>query len=141
MTGDRLIVDQLPGAKRCRLIEKCRLVALLALGGTAEIYLARRPGASGVSKFLAIKRILPGFSDNEAFANMFIAEAKICRAYGAAVVVMLPPRVIGVGTSAAGFVPTTRRSSSVVDSTWPRTVTGSDPPSCSSSPEPVPVLA
>ncbi|MCB0347464.1 MAG: serine/threonine protein kinase, partial [Bdellovibrionales bacterium] len=43
----------------------------------AEVYLAKAPGAEGVSKFLAIKRILPQYTTNEDFIEMFKAEAKI----------------------------------------------------------------
>ncbi len=43
----------------------------------AEIFLAKAPGVSGISKFLAIKRILPQYSDNEDFIRMFKDEAKI----------------------------------------------------------------
>lgn len=53
------------------------LLDKIQTGGMAEIYLARRPGASGVSKFLAIKRILPQFSEQKEFIEMFKDEAKI----------------------------------------------------------------
>jgi serine/threonine protein kinase len=53
------------------------LLEKLQTGGMAEIYLARRPGAKGVSKFLAIKRILPQFSEQQEFIDMFQDEAKI----------------------------------------------------------------
>lgn len=53
------------------------LLEKLAAGGMAEVYLAKSIGANGVSKFLAIKRILPQFSDNEEFIDMFKEEAKI----------------------------------------------------------------
>ncbi len=53
------------------------LLEKIQTGGMAEIYLARRPGASGVSKFLAIKRILPQFCEQHEFIEMFKAEAKI----------------------------------------------------------------
>jgi serine/threonine protein kinase len=53
------------------------LLEKLAAGGMAEIYLAKAPGAENVSKFVAIKRILPQFSKNEEFINMFKEEAKI----------------------------------------------------------------
>jgi eukaryotic-like serine/threonine-protein kinase len=49
----------------------------IAMGGMAEIYLARAPGASGVSKLVAIKRILPQFSEQAEFIEMFKDEAKI----------------------------------------------------------------
>lgn len=53
------------------------LLEKIQTGGMAEIYLARRPGASGVSKFLAIKRILPQYSEQREFIEMFKDEAKI----------------------------------------------------------------
>lgn len=53
------------------------LLEKLAAGGMAEVYLAKSTGANGVNKFLAIKRILPQFSDNAEFISMFKEEAKI----------------------------------------------------------------
>ncbi len=43
----------------------------------AEVFLASTIGAEGFSRRVAIKRVLPGFSDNEAFARMFVDEAQI----------------------------------------------------------------
>jgi serine/threonine-protein kinase len=53
------------------------LLEKLASGGMAEVYLARSSGAVGVTKFVAIKRILPQYSDNAEFIDMFKEEAKI----------------------------------------------------------------
>lgn len=53
------------------------LLEKLATGGMAEVFLAKSLGASGVNKFLAIKRILPQYSDNKDFIDMFKEEAKI----------------------------------------------------------------
>lgn len=53
------------------------LLEKLASGGMAEVFLAKSMGASGVNKFLAIKRILPQYSDNKEFIDMFKEEAKI----------------------------------------------------------------
>lgn len=53
------------------------LLEKIATGGMAEIYLARATGAENVSKFFAIKRILPQFSQNYEFVQMFKEEAKI----------------------------------------------------------------
>lgn len=53
------------------------LLEKLAMGGMAEVYLAKSTGANGVNKFLAIKRILPQYSENEEFIDMFKEEAKI----------------------------------------------------------------
>lgn len=56
---------------------KYLLLERLAAGGMAEVYLAKSSGAGGVAKFLAIKRILPQYSDNPEFIDMFKEEAKI----------------------------------------------------------------
>lgn len=53
------------------------LLEKFAMGGMAEIYLARNQGTSGVSKFFAIKRILPQFTEQIEFIDMFKDEAKI----------------------------------------------------------------
>jgi serine/threonine protein kinase len=49
-------------------------------GGMAEVFLARRIGAEGFSRRVAIKRILPGASGNSAFASLFIGEARLSAA-------------------------------------------------------------
>ena len=56
---------------------KYLLLERLAMGGMAEVYLAKSFGAGGISKFVAVKRILPQFSDNQDFIDMFKEEAKI----------------------------------------------------------------
>jgi serine/threonine-protein kinase len=53
------------------------LLEKLAAGGMAEVYLAKSAGANGVNKFVAIKRILPQFSNNQEFIEMFHEEAKV----------------------------------------------------------------
>ena len=53
------------------------LLEKLAAGGMAEVYLAKKIAASGVQKFVAVKRILSQFSDSENYIQMFKAEAKI----------------------------------------------------------------
>jgi serine/threonine-protein kinase len=47
------------------------------MGGMAEVYLARSIGAGGVGKFVAVKRILPQFSEQTEFVDMFKDEASI----------------------------------------------------------------
>lgn len=53
------------------------LLERIASGGMAEVYLAKSTANSGISKFIAIKRILPQFSENPEFIEMFKEEAKI----------------------------------------------------------------
>lgn len=43
----------------------------------AEVFVGSTVGAEGFSRRIAIKRVLPGYSDNVGFAQMFVAEAQI----------------------------------------------------------------
>ena len=43
----------------------------------AEVFFGSMLGAEGFQRRVAIKRVLPGYSENPAFAQMFIAEAQI----------------------------------------------------------------
>jgi serine/threonine protein kinase len=54
-----------------------KILKKIATGGMAEVFLAKRVGVKGFEKLLAIKRILPQFSENEDFIAMFIDEAKL----------------------------------------------------------------
>ncbi|RAL25090.1 hypothetical protein DL240_02425 [Lujinxingia litoralis] len=56
---------------------KYQLIDRIAVGGMAEVYLARSVGAEGVEKTLVIKKILPELASDARFVEMFIAEAKI----------------------------------------------------------------
>lgn len=53
------------------------LLERLAMGGMAEVFLARGIGADNIGKFIAIKRILPQFAESPEFIEMFKEEAKI----------------------------------------------------------------
>jgi len=56
---------------------KYSLVAKLATGGMAEIFLARLQGAAGFDKLVCIKRLLPHLSKDAQLVNMFMSEARI----------------------------------------------------------------
>ncbi len=56
---------------------KYLLLEKVAAGGMAEVYLAKSTGVTGLNKFFAIKRILPQFSSNEEFVDMFKEEANV----------------------------------------------------------------
>lgn len=56
---------------------KYLLLEKLAAGGMAEVYLAKSNAANGLNKFVAIKRILPQYSSNDDFIEMFKEEAKV----------------------------------------------------------------
>ena len=53
------------------------LLERLAVGGMAEVYLAKCFGAAGYEKLVALKRILPTIAEDDEFIAMFIDEAKI----------------------------------------------------------------
>ncbi len=56
---------------------KYTLVAKLATGGMAEIFLARLQGAGGFEKLVCVKRILPHLAKDQQLVTMFLSEAKI----------------------------------------------------------------
>lgn len=53
------------------------LLSRLAVGGMAEIWLARQLGPQGFEKFVVIKRILDGLGTDPEFVGMFLDEARI----------------------------------------------------------------
>ncbi|MCB9594168.1 MAG: serine/threonine protein kinase [Sandaracinaceae bacterium] len=53
------------------------LLERIAVGGMAEVYLAKRFEADQVSDLIAIKRIKPSLAENDDFIRMFLDEAKI----------------------------------------------------------------
>jgi eukaryotic-like serine/threonine-protein kinase len=59
------------------LLGKYLLEAPLGAGGMAEVFRAHTQGVEGFRRPVAIKRILPAASRNPAFAEMFVAEAKL----------------------------------------------------------------
>src|SRR5512139_3456388 len=70
-------MQPLPEASVTRKFGKYTLVAKLAEGGMAEIFLARLGGVAGFEKLVCIKRILPSYAQDEEFVSMFLGEAKI----------------------------------------------------------------
>jgi tRNA A-37 threonylcarbamoyl transferase component Bud32 len=59
------------------LFGKFYLLQRLAVGGMAEIYRARVPGAGGFEKELVVKRILRARAQEKGFAQMLVNEAKL----------------------------------------------------------------
>src|SRR5438309_8857800 len=53
------------------------LVKRLAMGGMAEIWLAKQAGPAGFEKQLVVKRILPHLVEDEQFVRMFLDEARL----------------------------------------------------------------
>jgi len=71
--------QQAGGRRQGRVIPfgKYLLLERIAVGGMAEVYMAKSFGIEGFEKILAIKRILPTMAEDEDFIEMFIDEAKI----------------------------------------------------------------
>ena len=59
------------------LFGKFFLLQRVAVGGMAEIYRARVPGAGGFEKELVVKRILPARAQDHGFIKMLVNEAKL----------------------------------------------------------------
>jgi serine/threonine protein kinase len=56
---------------------KYELISRLALGGMAEVFLAKAAGPMGFEKTLVVKRILSHLAEDPAFVEMFLAEARL----------------------------------------------------------------
>src|SRR6187401_3130084 len=56
---------------------KYDILALLAIGGTAEIYLARIAGEAGFEKYVVVKCLLDHLADDAEFVRMFLDEARL----------------------------------------------------------------
>jgi serine/threonine protein kinase len=72
-----------PAVQRARFLApgdklgKHDLIRQIAVGGMAELYLARTMGIEGFEKLVVIKRILPQYAGNASFVNMFLNEARL----------------------------------------------------------------
>jgi serine/threonine protein kinase len=66
-----------PANADARRFGKYTLVAKLATGGMAEIFLARLAGDGGFEKLVCIKRILPHLAKDPQFVAMFLDEARV----------------------------------------------------------------
>jgi serine/threonine protein kinase len=58
-------------------VGKYELIRELAVGGMAEVFLARTAGPMGFEKQLVLKRILPHMAKDPAFVEMFLSEATL----------------------------------------------------------------
>ncbi|MCB9646523.1 MAG: protein kinase [Deltaproteobacteria bacterium] len=56
---------------------KYEVLARLATGGAASIFLARQPGAAGFQKLVALKTLLPERANDADFVAMFLDEARL----------------------------------------------------------------
>jgi serine/threonine protein kinase len=56
---------------------KVQVLRRLAVGGMAELYLARARGAGGFEKLVVVKRVLPHLAQDPDFIDMFFREARL----------------------------------------------------------------
>src|ERR687883_1763393 len=56
---------------------KYLLLDRIAVGGMAEVFVAKAFGAEGFQRLLAIKKILPTMGEDPEFVSMFVDEARI----------------------------------------------------------------
>ena len=71
--ADKPSADLIPGSQ----LGKYEILKRLAVGGMAEIFLARARSLPGFEKVVVIKRILPQLAQQRDFVNMFLDEARI----------------------------------------------------------------
>lgn len=68
------LADDKPEATRLGSYE---IVRRLAVGGMAELFLARTVGPLGFEKLVVLKKVLPHFSENPRFVQLFLDEARL----------------------------------------------------------------
>src|SRR5690349_13583837 len=56
---------------------RCELLRRISRGDTAELYSARRSGANGFEKLLAIKRVRPDLQHDSHVVDRFLSEARV----------------------------------------------------------------
>ncbi|HTB75820.1 MAG TPA: protein kinase [Polyangiaceae bacterium] len=82
-----------------RWLDRFELVAELATGGMATVYLGRLSGAGGFQRFVGIKRLHPHLAREPEFIEMFLEEARLAaRIHHPNVVPILE-----IGTSEQGY--------------------------------------
>lgn len=74
MVAARLLPAELAERQR---IDRYELVAEIASGGMATVYLARRAGVGGFKRFVAVKRLHPHLATDGEFVQMFLDEARV----------------------------------------------------------------
>lgn len=66
-----------PAAQEFVTLGRYQLLSRLAVGGMAEVYLARQGEISGFKTLLVVKKVLPHLAVKPDFINMFLDEARI----------------------------------------------------------------
>ncbi len=66
-----------PGVEGRQRVDRFELVAEIASGGMATVFLARLSGMGGFQRFVAIKRLHPHLAREAEFVQMFLDEARL----------------------------------------------------------------
>ena len=74
MAGAKLIHSTAEGRPH---IDRYELVAEIASGGMATVFLARLSGVGGFQRFFAVKRLHPDLATDQEFVKMFLDEARL----------------------------------------------------------------
>jgi serine/threonine-protein kinase len=90
------LLDASQGRQR---LDRYELIAELAAGGMATVFLARIGGAGGFQRFVAIKRLHPHLAHEQEFVEMFLDEARLAASIHHPNVVP----ILEVGESAVGY--------------------------------------
>ena len=64
-------------SQETRLIGKYQLLERLAVGGMAEIFVARDRGQHEFERLVVVKKMLPHLSEDQSFVKMFLHEARV----------------------------------------------------------------
>ena len=71
------VVAPVPEPERPTRLGAYELVKVLKSGGMAKLYLGRREGLGGFSRYLALKTVHSHLAEDEAFIQMFLDEARL----------------------------------------------------------------
>ncbi|HEX3473858.1 MAG TPA: protein kinase [Kofleriaceae bacterium] len=72
-----MVTPAQPSPRFLDKLGKYEVIRQIAVGGMAELYLARTVGMEGFEKLVCVKRILPQYANNPSFVNMFLNEARL----------------------------------------------------------------
>ncbi len=75
--GRRDLTKLLAGTDEAERLDRFELIADIASGGMATVYLARLSGVAGFQRLVAIKRLHPHLAREREFVDMFLDEARL----------------------------------------------------------------
>jgi serine/threonine-protein kinase len=73
-------IRMLDASDPTRRLDRYELIGEIASGGMATVFLARRDGAGGFQRLVALKRLHPHLAHQQEFVEMFLDEARLAAA-------------------------------------------------------------